>query len=220
MSFLIALSENEKRIILALLLLLILIFVIVGYLGLLVEKVMKKQGNKISSMMHDVVAAKVITNKKDFIRLGRKKSNRLFVKQSSIAILILMFGALIYILYGAITRHWNLNLFDYKKEGFSTILFLWDFPNAPKSTFFGMEIISGWPPILNRPHFELSAWASYLIVPCLFVGGIWLLVASQAHIARFFRLNKLSKTVFSPTLDNYNVSNLPNNINNNNNVQK
>lgn len=219
MNFLIALSENDKRIILALLLLLILVFVIVGYLGLLVEKVMKKQGNKISSMMHDVVAAKVVTNKRSFIKLAKKKSNRLFVKQSFIPILILIFGALIYILYGAITKHWNLNLFDHKKEGFSTILFLWDFPNAPKAKFFGMEIISGWPPILNKPHFELSAWASYIIVPCIFIGGIWLLIASQAHIARFFRLNKLSKTVFNPTLDNYNVSNLPNN-NVNNNIQK
>ena len=81
MNFLIQLSENDKRILISLGILLILLFVIVGYIGLLVERIMKHQAKKAGTMMHDVVAAKVVTNEKDFRKFGKKKNNRLFVKQ-------------------------------------------------------------------------------------------------------------------------------------------
>lgn len=203
MRFLIALTENDKRVLIALGLLLILVFVLVGYIGLLVERTMKRQAKKVGVMMHDVVAAKVITNSRAFIKFGRKKNNRLFFKQAYIPFLILLFALFIYILYGAITRNWGLKIFDYKKEGFCTLLFLWDFTD-PKIyvPWFGIKIIGNWPPILNTPHFEGAAWASYLIVPSIFAGFGWLFVVVQAHISRAFRIKKLAKTIFSPTLDN------------------
>ncbi|MCQ2794889.1 MAG: hypothetical protein MJ214_01600 [Bacilli bacterium] len=222
MNFLIALSENDKRILISLGILLILLFVIVGYIGLLVERIMKHQAKKAGKMMHDVVAAKVITNEKAFRKFGKKKNNRLFVKQSLIPMGILSLAFLIYIIYGAVTRNWLLKIFDYQKEGFGTILFLWDFANPDiYIEFFGMRIIGKWPPLLNTPHWESAAWASYIIVPCMFVGGIWYLVVVQAHIARTFRLRKLAKTVFNPTLDDVGPmsplnSNMNNNGNNNN----
>ena len=203
MNFLIQLNENDKRILIALGILLILLFVIVGYIGLLVERIMKRQAKRAGTMMHDVVAAKVITNEKDFKKFARKKNRRLFIKQSLIPLTILSFAFFIYIIYGAISRNWRVNIFDHKKEGFGTILFLWDFADPSiYITFFGMRIIGNWPPLLNTPHWEAAAWASYIIVPCLFIGGIWYLVDVQAHIARTFRIKKLAKTVFNPTLDN------------------
>lgn len=216
---LVQLNENDKRILIALGILLILLFVIVGYIGLLVERIMKHQGKKAGKMMHDVVAAKVITNEKSFRKFGRKKNRRLFVKQSLIPMSILFFAFIIYIIYGAVSRNWNVNIFDHKKEGFGTILFLWDFADPSIYVkFFGMRIIGNWPPVLNTPHWEASAWASYIIVPCLFIGGIWYLISVQAHIARTFHLRKLAKTVFNPTLDNMGpispLNNQNNNINN------
>lgn len=220
MSFLIALTENDKRILIAIGLLFILVFVLVGYIALIIERVMKRQAKKAGIMMHDVVAAKVITNEKEFVKFGRKKNNRLFFKQAYIPFLILLAALITYILYGAITRNWGLKIFDHEKEGFGTLLFLWDFAKAPRVQWFGIQIISGWPPILNTPHFEVNAMASYLIVPCIFVGGIWLLITVQAHISRAFRIKKLSKTVFNPTLDNVQVASpLQNNNQNPNNNQ-
>ena len=217
MSFLITLTENDKRILISLGILLILLFVIVGYIGLLVERIMKHQAKKAGTMMHDVVAAKVITTEKEFKKFGKKKNIRLFAKQALIPITILFFALIIYVIYGAVSRNWGLKLFDYKKEGFGTLLFLWDFANPDIYVeFFGMRIIGKWPPILNTPHWEAAAWASYIIVPCLFVGGIWYLVVVQAHIARTFRLRKLAKTVFNPSLDDMGpMSPLNNNMNNN-----
>ena len=52
---LIKLTENDKRLIIVLLLLLILLFVIVGYIGLLVRKIMSFQASKADDMLHDVV---------------------------------------------------------------------------------------------------------------------------------------------------------------------
>ncbi|MCQ2787225.1 MAG: hypothetical protein MJ199_02365 [Bacilli bacterium] len=218
MNFLIQLSENDKRILIALGILLILLFVIVGYIGLLVERIMKHQAKRAGTMMHDVVAAKVITNEKDFKKFGKKKNNRLFVKQSLIPMCILSVALLIYIIYGAITRNWLLQIFDYKTEGFGTLFFIWDF-NDPSIyiEFFGMRIIGKWPPLISTPHWMAEAWASYIIVPCLFVGGIWYLVDVQAHIARAFRLKKLAKTVFNPTLDDVGPMSPLNNNNQNNN---
>ena len=215
MSILIALTENDKRILIAVCLLFILVFVIIGYIGLLVERIMKRQAKTAGTMMHNVVAAKIVKNERQFMRLGRKKNNRLFAKQAIIPVSILAFALLIYIIYGAVTQHWLLNIFDHEKEGFGTIIYLWDFKNTPHVTWFGMSIIADWPKLLNSPHWEWSAWASYLIVPCIFVGFIWLFVATQAHIARAFRLRKLSKKVFNPSLeDTYQISNTTNNDNN------
>lgn len=220
MTFLIQLTENDKRILIALGILLILLFVIVGYIGLLVERIMKHQAKKAGTMMHDVVAAKVITNEKDFKKFGKKKNRRLFVKQSMIPMGILFVAFFVYIIYGAVTRNWLLKIFDYKTEGFSTLFFVWDF-NDPSIyiEFFGMKIIGKWPPLISTPHWMVEAWASYIIVPCLFVGGIWYLVVVQAHIARTFRLRKLAKTVFNPSLDNVGPISPLNNTNNVDNNQ-
>ena len=50
---LIKLTENDKRLIIVLLLLIILLFVIVGYIGVLVRKIMKLQATKADDMLHD-----------------------------------------------------------------------------------------------------------------------------------------------------------------------
>lgn len=219
-----AVNENDKRILLAFVLLLLLVFVIVGYIGLLVERVMKWQAKRAGTMMYDVVTAKVITNSKAFIRFGRKKNNRLFLKQSLIGVGILFFALIIYIINGAISKKWLFNPFDYK-EGFGSLFFLWDFEHAPHAYFFGMYIISGPAELMNTPHFVASGWASYIIVPCMLVGASWFFVATQAHIARHFKLRKLAKSVFNPTIDSplfnkdLSVTNQQNqNINQNNNL--
>ena len=61
---LIKLTENDKRLIIVLLLVFILLFVIVGYIGLLVRKIMSAQAAKADDMLHDVVEAGVITSER------------------------------------------------------------------------------------------------------------------------------------------------------------
>ena len=50
-TMLIKLSENDKRVLIAICLIVLLIIVLVGYLSLLVRNVMRRQGKKVDFMM-------------------------------------------------------------------------------------------------------------------------------------------------------------------------
>ncbi len=205
--FLIALSENDKRILIALLLVLVLVFVIVGYLGLLVEVIFRKQGTEIETVLTNAINYKTIKTSKQFKKVGGQASRNLLLKQSSIPLLILLLTAIILLIYYGATGNWDLNVFDYKTEGFFTLFWIFDWSQVPTTDFFGMTIINGWPPVISNPHFETEALISYFIVPLTLVGGIWYLVTAQAYLARTLRIRKLSKSLFTVNLSEVNIAN-------------
>lgn len=202
MNLLISLSENDKRLIFALVLVFLLVFVLIGYIGYLITRVMKWQGRKMDTLVADPVITRVITNKKHFLKYARKKNWRLFFKQSYISILILLTGGLVLLFRDIFTQDWAYNVFDYNKTGFGTILFLWDFSVCFKRE--GGSILVSWPALINTPHFEVDAWASYIFVTCLVVGGIWYLIALQSLISRTIRMYQLSTSAFEKTLEGFN----------------
>ena len=201
MNFLIALSENDKRLIFAILIVLILVFVLIGYIGFLVTKVMKWQGKKLDTIVADPVVTRVITDKHHFIRYARKKNWRLFFKQSYIAILILLFAAIILIIRDAIYRDFSYNPFN-KDNGFGTLLFVWDFSVCFRRE--GISLILNWPALVNTPHFVWEAWGGYLFTIALLIGGIWYIIALQALIARTIRMFQLATSAFEKNLDGFN----------------
>ena len=201
MNFLIALSENDKRLIFAILIVLILVFVLIGYIGFLLTKVMKWQGKKLDTIVADPVVTRVITDKHHFIRYARKKNWRLFFKQSYIAILILLFAAIILIIRDAIYRDFSYNPFN-KDNGFGTLLFVWDFSVCFRRE--GISLILNWPALVNTPHFVWEAWGGYLFTIALLIGGIWYIIALQALIARTIRMFQLSTSAFEKSLDGFN----------------
>ena len=202
MSFLISLSENDKRLIFALLIVLILVFVLIGYIGFLITRVMKWQGKKLDSLVADPIVTHVITTKKHFFRYARKKNWRLFFKQSYIAILIMLTGGLVLLIRSAIMKDFSYNVFDYEKTGFGTLLFLWDFSKCIQPQ--GGAVLFNWPTLINTPHFMVEAIVSYVFVISILVGGVWYLVALQSLISRTIRMYQLSTTVFEKSLDGFN----------------
>ncbi len=200
---LIKLSENDKRLIIVLLIVLILVFVIVGYLTLLVKKIMKMQGNKMEDLVHDVVVTGVIIEPKKLIKYGIKKNHRQLFKDSWIPFLIMLTSCTVMFLYCLIRQNWAINIFDYKTEGVGTLFHIFDWDNAPRSNFFGMELISDYPEVISSPHWSNEAIPSYIFFFGMLVGGIWFLYDVQAYIARLYRLIKLSKTVFNKSLANF-----------------
>ena len=213
MLFLISLSENDKRLIFALLIVLILVFVLIGYIGFLITKLMKWQGKKLDTLVADPVVTRVITTKRHFIRYARKKNWRLFFKQSAIAIVILIIGATTLILRDAIMKDFSYNVFDYEKTGFNTILFLWDFSDCIKRD--GISLVLNWPVLINTPHFSVDAIVSYVFMSSMIVGGIWYLIALQSLISRTIRMYVLSTKAFEKTLEGFNQNAQYSNINNN-----
>ena len=203
------LTENDKRLIIVLLLLVILIFIIAGYLGLLIKKIMKKQGEKMDTLIHDVVVTNVVKNEKELIKYGIKKNHQYFFKKAWIPMAIMAFSSLIIILYCIVYNNWRPDFNDYNETGFNTLFFVFDWKNAPRVNFFGKSIISDWPSLLNKPHWSWKAWGAYLFIPGMITGGVWFLIHVQAYIARTLRLFKKSKEVFSKSLDNFNVNETP-----------
>ena len=201
MNLLISLSENDKRLIFALLIIFVLIFVLIGYLGYLITRLMKLQGKKIDTLVADAVVSRVITTKKHFIQYSRKKNWRLFFKQAYIPILILLTAVIVLIIRDAIYKDFSYNPFN-KETGFASILFLWDFSSC--ITRQGASLLVNWPVLINSPHLVAEAWGGYLFGVLILVGGIWYFVALQSLIARTIRLISLSTSVFEKTLEGFN----------------
>ena len=217
--FLVKLSETDKLVIFAFLMLFILVFVLIGYLGFIVLRIMKHQGKKVDEYTHDVVVTKVIKDKKHFQTYASKKNWILFFKQSYIPLLIILFGTLVLIIRNAVTNDFAYNIFDYKKTGFNTIFFVWDFGNVEKYTtqIFGFTVLKQWPDVINTPHFEAEAWASYIFFFSMLIGGAWYLITVQRAIARTWRIHVLKNQIYSKKLDGYNFYNSPNPTDNSNN---
>ena len=210
-AILVQLSENDKRLIFALLLILILVFVLIGFIGMWISKVMKWQGKRMDTLVHDAVVTKVITDKKHLIRYGRKKNWRQFYKQAWVPLIIVMASFLVLLITCLIRNDFHYDIFDYETTGIGTILFVWDF-NDPNIyvNWFGIRIIADWPPLVHSPTFKIEALGSYIFVPTFLVGVIWYLIAIQCLIARSYRLFKLSHSIFEKSLEGYNQNDFTN----------
>ena len=214
--FLIELSENDKRLLIALLLLVFLVLVLIGWITHKIKKRMRIQGKKVDDYMYDMVKAKVIKDSKHFKKVAFKKSNMLLYHQARIPILILAIAWIIIGIFCIFDRPSNLKFLFSLEEGFSTLFFHFDGANTPKNTFFGLNLPCDWPPIKEIlvngqvikcvPHALWTNprwWISILTVPCLLVGTIWYLICAQAHLSRMYRIFVSSRTVFQKNLDEF-----------------
>lgn len=195
------LSEDSKRLIIALLFILIVLFVIVGCIGTLIKKIMKRQAQGADDMMYDVVRTGIFNRKKDLIKFGIKKNHLVFFKQAWRPFIVMVAASLIMIIYCIAMGNWKVNIFDYQTEGIGTLFHVFDWANVPKTKIFGIEVMSDWPPLLSSPHWSWTAWGSYIFVPAMLVGLIWFMICVQAYIARTFRIFGIAKKVFSRSID-------------------
>lgn len=201
----ISLSDKDKRVILIFFLLLIVIVAFIAVIGAIITRVMRWQAKKMDDLTHDVVVTNVINNKKDFIHYARIKNWRYYFKQAWIPLIILVVSILVLVIRNTATNDWAYDLLDYKKTGFNTLFFIWDFNDpAIHHTFFGIDLICDWPTLINTPHFSLDAWASYLFFFGVLIGGGWYLVVLQCLIARTIRMYKLSYDLYTKSLEGYN----------------
>lgn len=206
MNLFIQLSENDKRIIIAVLLAVILIFVLIGLIGMGIQRLMKWQGKRMDTLVHDAVKTRVILDKKHLKRYGRKKNWNLFFRQSWFALILIMLAFLTLLITCLIREDFSYNIFDHHKTGFPTLLFLWDFENVEgyQVVWNAGVFLLKWPPLLNNPHFEIDAIGSYIFAPLFLVGVIWYLTAVLAYISRSLRLMKLCTTIYEKSLEGYN----------------
>ena len=201
--FLIKLSENDRRIIIALLFAIIILFVLIGLLGSLVVRIMKWQGKKCDALINEVVVNRIVTTPRQLKSYARKKNSRYFIKQAWVPVILITVGVILLVIHNAVFKNWKYNPFN-TNDGFGTLLFAWDFGHIFTKPETGTGILVNWPKLINEPHFESKALFSYFIVPCFTVGGLWYFFIAQGYLARTMRAHKLAKTVFDKSLDNYN----------------
>ena len=193
----IKLSENTKKALIIFFLIFIIIFVLIGYISLAIEAGMKKQGSKADAMLSNVVKAEIFDSEKKFRRFGIKKNARVFYVESRIPFLIILGCGLAYVLYCLFTAKWGYNPFN-RTDGFGTLLY--EFSAWPKEKFFGISLISGWPSVVTKPHFEVSAIFSYILVPVVIVGVVWFLLYVLAYISRSIRIRKIARSIYRKKL--------------------
>ena len=211
LEFLVKLTENDKRVIIALLFAIILLFVIIGLLGSLIIRTMKWQSKKCDTLVSDVVTNHIVKTPHQLRKYAAKKNSREFIKQAWIPIIIIIIGVLVLLIRNAIVKDWTYDPFN-KDTGFGSLLFMWDFAAEENfTTVFGLKLLAQWPPLSNTPHFEVAAIWSYIYIPCVVIGGTWYVIAAQAYLARTLRAIKLSKKVFEKSLDNFDQNTPPQN---------
>ena len=193
----IKLSENTKKALIVFFLIFIILFVLIGYISLAIQGLMKKQGSKADGLLHDVVKVEYFSKEKDFLRYGIKKNAKVFFLEARIPFLIVLgsFGA--YLLFCLFSGKWGYNPFS-STEGFGTLFF--HFSEWPKEKFFGIKLISGWPSVVSKPHFEVKALFSYFTVPAFIVGIAWFLYYTLAYISRSLRIRKIARSIYRKKL--------------------
>ena len=193
----IKLSENTKKALIVFFLIFIILFVLIGYISLAVRGVMRKQGSKADEMLSDVVRAEYFEKESKFIKFGIKKNIKVFFLEARIPFLIMLGSWLAYVIYCLFTAKWGYNPLN-DVDGFGTLLF--KFSDWPREKFFGINLISGWPQVFVKPHFEVAAIFSYLFVPVNLVGILWFLYYTQAYIARSIRIRKIAHSIYRKKL--------------------
>lgn len=190
------LSENAKKAFLIFFLIFIIIFVLIGYISYAVQGIMKRQGTKADEMLKNVVNAEYFDSEKKLRRFGIRKNIKQFYIESRIPFLIIFFTWIAYLIF-CLFGNWGYNPLS-SEYGFGTLLF--KFSSWPKERFFGIKLISGWPSVISKPHFETRAIFSYFFVPANIIGILWFLSYTQCYIARSFRIRKIAKSVFRKKL--------------------
>ena len=200
--WLIKLTEEDTRILIAIFIIVLLVFVIISYIGSLIRRIMKLQAKDLDTSMHDLVSTGVVDTPRYFRRIAIKKNNRLLFKHMRIPFLLLFVSITFMVIYLSWIENYDLSfLWDYQSKGITTLFFIFDWPNQPHALFFGLNLPSGWPPVLNTPHLEWEAWPSYIFAPLFSVGAVWFLISIQAYVARTWRLWTMSKAVFQKDLE-------------------
>ena len=193
----IKLSENTKKALIIFFLIFIILFVLIGYISLAIESAMKKAGSKADEMLANVVKAEIFEKENKFRRFGVKKNARVFYVESRIPFLIILGCGLAYLLYCLFTAKWGYNPFN-RQDGFGTLLY--EFSEWPKEKFFGINLVSGWPSVVTKPHFEVPAIFSYILVPVIAVGTVWFLLYVLAYISRAIRIRKIARSIYRKKL--------------------
>ncbi len=206
----IQLSDTDSKALIVLLVVLILLVLLIGLLGVAIRKVMIHQAKRADSMMHDVTVTHVVNNGRDFRKLGFKKNNRAFYRDSLWPFGLACVGLTIWIIFNLATGRWGENIFEHFGELF--FHYKWDNwmypPDDPLWVrVFGITVMARWPEAMEGyPAFRAEHIASYIEVFIFLVALGWYAYCCQAYLSRYVRILRLSSSVYEKSLEGYKAS--------------
>lgn len=197
-------SINQRLELLYLLIALVLLaFALLGGIGWMFETLIKKYGDQVDAETWKIYETRTVNTPKEFAKIAFKKSHRQAFKDYFWALLTI--GLMIGLLYGymGLMNDPTLiqDLLNYETRGFNTIFPIFDWENIPTSYFFGINLISDWPTLLNVPRFVPEATISYIIFLLGLFGGLLLTRATLALIGRTLRIQNKRNQIFMKNLD-------------------
>ncbi|MFZ9138989.1 MAG: hypothetical protein ACO207_00855 [Bacilli bacterium] len=197
-------SINQRLELLYLIIALVLLsLALIGGIGWFFETLIKKYGDQVDAETWKIYETRTVNTPKEFAKIAYKKSHRQAFKDYFWALLTI--GIMLGILFGYMTLMNDptliQDLLDYETRGFNTIFPIFDWANIPTSNFFGLNIISDWPTLLNVPRFVPEATISYVIFLLSLFGGLLLMRATLALIGRTLRIQNKRNQIFMKNLD-------------------
>jgi hypothetical protein len=195
---------NQRLELLYLLLALIfLTLALIGGIGWLFETLIKKYGDQVDAETWKIYETRTVNTPKEFARVAFKKSHRQAFKDYFWALFSI--ASMIGLLLGYMTIFNDPSLiddlFNYQTRGFNTIFPIFDWENIPTSEFFGLNIISNWPILLNVPRFVPEATISYILFLLALLGGLLTFRATLSLIGRTLRIQSKKNQIFMKNLD-------------------
>ena len=195
---------NQRLELLYLLLALIfLTLALIGAIGWLFETLIKKYGDQVDAETWKIYETRTVNTPREFARVAFKKSHRQAFKDFLWALLTIGFVVGLLFGYMAIFNDPTFidDLFNYQTRGFNTIFPILDLQNIPTNDFFGLQIISSWPILLNVPRFVPEATMSYILFLLSLLGGLLTFRATLALIGRTIRIQTKKNQIFMKNLD-------------------
>ena len=195
---------NQRLELLYLLLALIfLTLALIGAICWLFETLIKKYGDQVDAETWKIYETRTVNTPREFARVAFKKSHRQAFKDFLWALLTIGFVVGLLFGYMAIFNDPTFidDLFNYQTRGFNTIFPILDLQNIPTNDFFGLQIISGWPILLNVPRFVPEATMSYILFLLSLLGGLLTFRATLALIGRTIRIQTKKNQIFMKNLD-------------------
>lgn len=204
---LVKLSENEKRFLIVIFFLIIIVFFLFGIIYEGLNRFMARQGKDIGRLMANQVESGYITSLKQFKRNSYRKSRIEFYKEFSKTFLASIIWFAVYGTVSLFYRHW-LNMFDQVEEGFTTLIYTFDFSQMPTTKVFGLTVISDWPPVLHKAFFSVRAIPSYILFVFGLIISIIFVIQVLSYMARTIFIMQHSKKMFTHDITKYKLHDL------------
>jgi len=197
---LLKLSEDKQRLLILIFLIFILFFVIVGYIGIMIKKIMKSQASRSVDLIADVSNAHIFKTEGQLFKFGIRKNWRMFYRQAWLPFVIMLGTGIATFVTCLIIDLSFVDIWSFEK-GYMTVFYQFDFKHIQTVQVFFLKKVPSWIPILHKPTFIAKNIPLYIFVTAFFVGFAWFLICTQAYIARQLGLRKNCKAVFKKSLD-------------------